>query len=101
MSGPKKYDTEPTLVMPREALAPASSPSIVDDDMVTMEQCPACAACRTCGGRHLIECPTCSTRYRACDGACASCVHCLGEHLMSPVQAAEVRRAIGIVRGEA
>lgn len=49
--GPKKYSTEPTLVIPRESLAPVSRPihvEIVDDereidrDAETLVECPCC-----------------------------------------------------------
>lgn len=50
--GPKRTETSPTLVIPRDQLAPVSSPKIhveiVDDereverDAATLVECPAC-----------------------------------------------------------
>lgn len=83
-----RRDTKP---IPRPNLAPISLRNL-ETGSPTLESCPACARCKTCQGRHLIECPTCSKSYTKCDGACASCTWCEGANMVTAERAAQWRQ---------
>lgn len=66
MTGPKRTESGemPTVAVPRDALAPVSSPSIdaalrdfmrsLEDDRPTLVPCPLCAGCGACHGVHMV-----------------------------------------------
>lgn len=82
----------PTQPIPRAELppvgpAPCSGVEMYDEnDRVTMLECPACARCSACSGRHFVLCATCPDHYTRCPW-CARCTYCDGENMVTPERA--------------
>lgn len=92
--GPKRHESELTLVIDRSKLPPTSTTQLdVYEAPPTLEACPACADCQTCKGLHHVECPTCGSHVLPCHGACATCSVCLAVHMLTQSEARAWRDA--------
>jgi len=85
----KRIQSDLTIPIPRELLAPRG---VVDRDSPTMVPCPACAGCLACEGQHVVECRACLHSHLVDCADCAACGLCGGAHMVEPERAAAWRR---------